>query len=135
MTNIKNVNEYCVSGVFSVNTSIKAFKDSNDSKQLTLRVHMNSVPLRDLITKSLRSVTIAWQNSSGRSRFEKWTNHSTVDIEFNSPNKKVKSNEEKINELFVGFCAAGVEKDQALELATKAVNNPVILSESNEGEV
>ena len=125
-TNITKVNEYSVTGTFDVNCSLKAFKDSDEVKHLTLRVHMNSVPLRDLITKSLRSVVIAFQNGPGRSRFDNWTNHSTVDIDFTSPAKKVKTREENISELHQAFMKAGVDKDQALELATKAVDNPVV---------
>ena len=126
MTNITKVNDYSVTGTFDVNTSIKAFKDSDEVKQLTLRVHMNSVPLRDLITKSLRPTVIAWQNGIWRNKFDSWTNHSTVEIDFTSPAKKVKTREENISELHQAFMKAGVDKDQALELATKAVDNPVI---------
>lgn len=126
MTNITKPGEYTLTGTFDVNTSIKAFKDSDEVKQLTLRVHMNSVPLRDLITKSLRPTVIAWQNGIGRNKFDSWTNHSTVEIDFTSPAKKVKTRKENISELHQAFCKAGVDKDQALELATKAVDNPVV---------
>lgn len=125
-TNITKVNDYTVTGTFDVNTSIKAFKESDEVKQLTLRVHMNSVPLRDIVTKSLRSVVIGWQNGQGRSKFNTWTNHSTVDIDFTSPAKQVKTREENIEDLRSAFCRAGVDEKQALELATKAVDNPVI---------
>lgn len=126
MTNITKVNEYTLTGTFDVITSIKAFKESDEVKQLTLRVHMNNVPLRDLITKSLRPVVIAWQNGQGRSKFNTWTNHSTVDIDFTSPSKQVKTREENISDLHQAFCRAGVDNEQALELATKAVDNPVV---------
>lgn len=125
-TNITKVNDYSVTGTFDVNTSIKAFKDSDEVKQLTLRIHMNNVPLRDLITKSLRPVVIAWQNSIGRTKFNHWTNHSTVNIDFGSPGKQVKTREENIEDLKVAFCKAGVDEGQALELATKAIDDPIV---------
>lgn len=125
-TNITKVNDYSVSGTFDVNTSIKAFKDSDEVKQLTLRIHVEDVPLRDIVTKSLRPVVIAWQNGPGRSKFSSWKNHGTVDIDFTSPAKKVKTREENISELHQAFMKAGVSNEQALELATKAVDNPVV---------
>lgn len=126
MTNITKINDYSVTGTFDVNTSIKAFKDSDEVKQLTLRVHVNQVPLRDLITKALRPIVIAWQNTSGRTKFNSWTNHSTVDIDFTSPGKQVKTREENIEDLRVAFCKAGVDEVQALELATKAIDDPIV---------
>ena len=130
-TNITKVNDYSVTGTFDVNTSIKAFKDSDEVKQLTLRVHVNQVPLRDIVTKSLRPVVIAWQNGSGRGKFNNWINHSTVDIDFGSPGKQVKTREEDIEDLRIAFCKADVEEKQALELATKAIDNPTVLKEGN----
>ena len=115
-TNITKVNDYSVTGTFDVNTSIKAFKDSDDSKQLTLRVHMAQIPLRDIITKSLRSVVIAWQNSPGRSKFNHWTNHSTINIDFGSPAKQVKTREENIEDLKV------IKKEQALKHVKLSTN-------------
>lgn len=125
-TNISKVNDFTLTGTFNVNTSIKAYKDSDEVKQLTLRIHVNNIPLRDIVTKALRPVVIAWQNSPGRSKFNTWTNHSTVEVDFTSPAKKIKSREDNISDLHQAFMKAGVDKVQALELATKAVDNPVV---------
>lgn len=126
MTNITKVSDYSVTGTFDVETSIKAFKEADEIKQLTLKITMNNVSLRDIVTKSLRPVVIAWQNSIGRSKFNSWTNHSVVAIDFSSPSKKVKTREENISELEQAFCKAGVDEKQALELATKAIDDPVV---------
>lgn len=128
-TNITKVSDYSITGTFDVNTSIKAFKDSDEVKQLTLRVHVNQVSLRDIVTKALRPVVIAWQNGQGRSKFNNWINHSTVDIDFGSPGKQVKSRKENIEDLRIAFCKAGVDEIQALELATKAIDNPAVIKD------
>lgn len=129
MTEITNVKDYSVTGEFDVNTSIKAFKGSDEVKQLVLRIHLDNISLRDIVTKALRPVVIAWQNGQGRSKFNTWENHSRIDIDFNSPGRKVASREEKIEGLFKSFCAAGVDKVQAKELATKAIDNPALLND------
>jgi len=124
MTNITDTKGYTITGVFNVTTSIKQDKDSTESKTLTLKVHMNNVSLQDVITKSLRPVVISWQNGPGRSKFTTWKHNGSVDIDFKSPAKKVKTRDELINDYVMVFMKAGVDKTSAIELATKAVDNP-----------
>ena len=128
MTNITKINDYSVSGTFDMETSIKPDQDSSESKQLTIKVNFDQVPLKSIITKSLRPTIIVWQNNCGRKMFNKWKNHGVVEIDFVSPSKVVESREEKIEKLSMGFKLAGVDEVQALELATKAIDNPVILN-------
>ena len=129
MTNITNVNEYMVTGVFDVACSFKADKDSEEQKTVTLRVHYVNIPLKDVITKSLSPVKISWQNGPGRSKFTTWKDRSIIDIDFTSPGKAVKTREETIEEYAVAFQKAGIDKETAYNLATKAVDNPEIVQQ------
>ena len=127
MNNITNIKKYSVTGVFNVTTSIKQDKDSTESKTLTLKVHMNNVSLQDVITKSLRPVVISWQNGPGRSKFDTWKHNGSVDIDFTSPAKKVKSREELIEDAKLTFMKAGIDEVDALTMATKVVDNPELI--------
>lgn len=127
MKHITKVKGYTVTGVFNVATSIKQDKDSTESKTLTLKVHMDNVSLQDVITKALRPVVISWQNGPGRTKFTTWKHNGTVDIDFTSPAKKVKTRDELIDEYVIVFMKAGVDKASATDLATKAVDNPELI--------
>lgn len=128
METITAVSNYAVTGKFDIATSVKADADSTTVKTLTLRFNLVNVPLKDIITKALSSARIAWQNGPGRSKFDSWKDRSTVEVDFTSPAKKIKSREEKIAELSLDFQRAGLAKKQADELATKAVDNPEVLT-------
>jgi len=124
MTNITDIKNHTVTGVFSIAGSIKADQDSTEVKHYTLKVHCNSVPLQDIVTKALSQIRITWANGPGRSKFATRKDHAVVDIDFSSPAKKIKTREEFIDEYQVAFMKAGVDKASALELATKAVDSP-----------
>ena len=118
-----------VSGTYPVTCSIRPYKGASEQKTITLNVHLDNVPIKDVVTKALRSVVISWQNGPGRSKFNTWKDHGTVNIDFVSPGKKVETREEKIEKLKVAFMKAGIDEQKALELATKAVDNPETLNE------
>lgn len=118
-----------VNGVYEIDCSIRPFKGSDEQKHLTLRVHFDDVPLKDVITKALAQTRIAWQNGPGRSKFGRWTDRQTVDIDFTSPSKAIKTREEKIDELKVTFMKAGLPEDQAMTLAVKAIDNPEVVDQ------
>ena len=124
MNNITDIKGYSITGIFKTTTSIKQDKDSTESKHLNLSINMDRVPLQDVITKALRPVVISWQNGPGRSKFNTWKHNGSVSIDFTSPAKKVKTEAELIEDYIVVFMKAGVDKDSATELATKAVRNP-----------
>lgn len=127
MNTITNVNDYAVTGKFDIAASFKADKTSTDEKTVTLRVICNNTPLRDVITKALSTVRISWANGPGRSKFESWKHHSIIEVNFGSPGKTMKTHEEIIAELAINFQKAGLPKDKAIELATKAVDNPDLI--------
>jgi hypothetical protein len=128
METITKANDYLVSGKFDISTSIKPDADSTESKTLTLRFNLNSIPLRDIIQKALSTSRISWQNGPGRSKFESWKDRSVVEVDFSSPAKRIKSREESIEELKVAFQKAGLPIEQAEQLAVKAVDNPEVIN-------
>ena len=67
--------------------SIKADKDSDESKAITLRVKFDGVSLRDVFTKAVSSAVIQWQNGPGRNKFDTWTNNQVVEIDFKAPGR------------------------------------------------
>ena len=125
-TDITKVDGYTVSGKFDVSASIKPDADSNESKTFTLRFNMDSVPLKDVITKALSPATIAWQRQ-GREKFDTLKDRSVIEVDFTSPGKKVKTREEVIQEYKIAFMKAGLSESKAIELATKAVDNPEVI--------
>ena len=128
MEEIKIVKDYCVTGKFDVDCSIKMDKDSEESKHLTLRFNMDRVDLVSIVTKALNSAKIQWQNGPGRAKFAHWTDRGVVDVNFSAPGKNVITREEKIQGLKIAFMKAGLDDIQSGELAKKSVDNPQVLS-------
>ena len=120
-------NDKKVTGTYSIACSIRPYKDAAEQKTLTLKFHLDGVPIEDIITPALRSKRISWQNGPGRSKFNTWKSGQVVDVDFTSPAKAVESDEEKIKKLQDAFMKAGLPEKQALELATKSVKNPEVL--------
>ena len=71
--------------VLNKTCSIKAFKDSNTSKQVNLRVKFDGVTLNAVFAKAVSSAVIQWQNGPGRSKYDQWSDKQNVDIEFKAP--------------------------------------------------
>ena len=65
--------------------SIKAFKDSDTSKTINLRVKFDDIALSAVFAKAVSSAVIQWQNGPGRSKYDNWMDKQTVDISFKAP--------------------------------------------------
>ena len=65
--------------------SIKADKESSDSKSITLNVKFDGVPLSAVFAKAVSGAVIQWQNGPGRNKFDQWKSGQVVNIEFKSP--------------------------------------------------
>ena len=96
--------------------SIKADKDSDESKAITLRVKFDGVSLRDVFTKAVSSAVIQWQNGPGRNKFDTWTNNQTVNVDFKAPGATVETREDKIAK----YVAQGFTE----KMATFIIDNP-----------
>ena len=128
MTEIKNIREYTVTGVYDIDASFRADDASDERKRVTLRFKMNSTALLDIITPALSSKRITWVNSVGRKKFDTIKNRAVIELDYASPGTRVKTREESIDELRTAFMKAGLTAEKALELATKAVDNPEIIA-------
>jgi hypothetical protein len=68
--------------------SIKADKDSDESKVINLRVKFDGATLRGVFDKALSGTVIAWQNGVGRKKFDEFEDKQTVEVQFTSPATK-----------------------------------------------
>lgn len=127
MTDILKTSDYTVSGVFKTTCSIKPYAEATESKTLNLEIVLAKVPLADVVTKALRPTVITWQNGPGRSKYATWDVKKPITIDFTSPAKKVKSEGELIDEYTEAFMKAGLDKESAKDLATKAVKDPAVI--------
>ena len=130
MENITQPSNYTISGTFDIACSFKPDGDAPESmrKHVTLRFHMKHTPLIDVITASLSPKRIIYQNGTARKNYDDIENRSIVDLDFTSPTQRVKSRDETIRESQLLFMRAGVDATSALELATKAYDNPELVS-------
>lgn len=67
--------------------SIKADKDSNESKTVTLNIKFDGVTLRDVFAKAVSSAIIQWQNGPGRTKFTTWKHGQVVNVDFKAPGR------------------------------------------------
>ena len=116
-----------ITGKYTIAGTFKADADSTEKKSFTLRFNFSNVRVKDIIASSLADKKIAWVNNN-RKNYGKVKNNAIIDVEYTAPGVAVKSREEQIEELSIQFQKAGLGKEQALELATKAVDNPEIIS-------
>ena len=65
--------------------SIKADKDSTESKNITLKVDFSGATVRSVFDKALAGAVIQWQNGQGRKTFNKLTANQVVAITFIAP--------------------------------------------------
>ena len=68
-------------------TSVKPDADSNESKQVTLKVNFKNVTINQLAQACLgQGVVVKWQNGGGgRKNYDKLVNNQTVNIDFKAP--------------------------------------------------
>jgi len=95
--------------------SIKADKDSDITKQITLRVKFDGTPLQSVFDKAVSGAVIAWQNGVGRKQFDTFKNGQTVDIQFSAPASRTIETPE--NAFTREAIAAGVDMNNEAELA------------------
>ena len=84
MTNLNEV----VSGVTLEKVcGIKPGNESDQKKNINLRVKFDGVTLGDVFNKAVSGAVIQWQNGPGRNKFDTWRNNQTVEITFASPGR------------------------------------------------
>ena len=80
-----NLKEIVTGVVLTKACSIKADKDSTESKTINLTVNFDGVSLASVFEKALAGTVITWQNGTGRKNFDKWTDKQSVEIKFSAP--------------------------------------------------
>lgn len=83
-----NMNEIIANVKLSKVCSIKADKDSDESKQINLVVKFDGAKLSSVFDKAVSGAVIAWQNGVGRKNFDTYKNGQTVEIQFIAPASK-----------------------------------------------
>ena len=67
--------------------SIKPYKGSDESKNITLEISFDDVLLEDVFHKAVGGAVISWQNGPGRKQFNQWENGQLVKVNFKAPGK------------------------------------------------
>jgi hypothetical protein len=85
MKTMINMNEVIANVKLSKVCSIKADKDSDESKQINLTVKFDGAKLSNVFDKAVSGAVIQWQNGVGRKNFDTYKNNQTVEIQFTAP--------------------------------------------------
>ena len=80
-----NMNEIITNVVLSKVCSIKADKDSDETKQIMLKVKFDGATMQSVFDKAVAGAVIQWQNGVGRKSFDTLKNGQTVEIQFSAP--------------------------------------------------
>ena len=90
--------------------SIKADKDSTESKQINLMVKFDGATLASVFDKAVSGAVIAWQNGVGRKNFDTYKPNQTVEIQFTAPASK--ATEDPMDAILRQSKAAGMTPEQ-----------------------
>jgi hypothetical protein len=85
MKTMINMNEVIANVVLTKVCSIKADKDSDETKQISLKVKFDGAKLSSVFDKAVSGAVIQWQNGVGRKNFDTYKNNQTVEIQFTAP--------------------------------------------------
>ena len=80
-----NMNEIITNVTLTKVCSIKADKDSDESKSITLKVKFDGATIQSVFDKAVAGAVIQWQNGVGRKNFDTFKPNQTVEIQFTSP--------------------------------------------------
>lgn len=80
-----NLNEVIANVTLTKVCSIKPDKDSDESKNITLRIKFDGSTLQSVFDKAVSGAVIQWQNGVGRKNFDTFKPNQIVDIQFNAP--------------------------------------------------
>lgn len=116
-----NMNEPIVNVTLTKVCNIKPFKDSTDTKQITLAVRYDGLTLNDVFTKALRSDVISWQNGPGRKGYNDLVNKSTVNVDAKAPGTSVIDPETAMVAKLMSMSAED-QKVYLMELAAKVAD-------------
>ena len=93
--------------------SISPDKDSDDSKNITLKVKFDGVPLQGVFDKAISQTVIQWQNGPGRKKFDIWSNNQVVEVNFKSP---ARTTIDPMTQILAEATAAGIDTTDQNEM-------------------
>ena len=76
-----NINNYVVTGEWSISCGLKPELGSKESKKVTLVFMLENTPLLEIIGSSLKDKKINWQNSN-RDKFESIKDGSVIKVNY-----------------------------------------------------
>ena len=94
--------------------SIKADKDSTDSKVIILKVKFDGATLQSVFDKAIAGTVITWQNGVGRKQFDTFKPNQTVEISFVAPASKAQV--DPITALFALAETQGVNIHESIDM-------------------
>lgn len=80
-----NMSEVIANVTLTKVCSIKLEKDSDESKQITLKVKFDGATVQSVFDKAVSGAVIQWQNGVGRKNFDTYKPNQVVEIQFNAP--------------------------------------------------
>ena len=115
-----NMNEVIANVKLGKVCSIKADKDSTESKQINLMVKFDGATLASVFDKAVSGAVIAWQNGVGRKNFDTYKPMQTVEIQFTAPASRAAVDPETAMVAKLQAMTPEAQLAYLKELATKA---------------
>ena len=100
--------------------SIKPDKDSDESKNITLKIKFDGATLQSVFDKAVSGTVIQWQNGA-RQNFDTLKHNQTVDIQFNAPASRTAIDPETAMIAKLKAMSPNEQAAYLKDLATKAV--------------
>ena len=76
-----NINEYVITGEWSISAKVKPDQDSTESKKVVLKYQFNNTSIGEVISSALKDKRINWQ-SKARKGFNSIVDGSTITVKF-----------------------------------------------------
>ena len=116
-----NLNEIITNITLTKVCSIKPDKDSDESKNITLRIKFDGATLQSVFDKAVSGAVIQWQNGIGRKNFDTFKPNQIVDVQFNAPASRTAIDPETAMIAKLKSMTPNEQAAYLKELATKAV--------------
>ena len=107
-----NMNETITNVTLTKACSIKADKDSTESKVINLKVKFDGATLQSVFDKAIAGTVITWQNGVGRKGFDMFKPNQTVEISFVAPASKAQI--DPVDAMIASAAAAGMSVEDYL---------------------
>lgn len=100
--------------------SIKPDKESENTKQIRLKVKFDGATLQSVFEKALSGAVIQWQNGQGRKNFDSLKDGQAVEIQFTAPAARAQVDPETAMVLKLQAMTQAEQAEYLKTLMTKA---------------